>query len=115
MTEHDSRAALPRLQLEGDSATIEASDQGQVTVKLSQVSRDLSVAGCGGQLIRRGSVQEANFSEAYVEVIGKVGNDLTVQEYTRSVPASFCTRHMPIRASLRSVNMGDNIGQPGVR
>ncbi|KAK4702032.1 replication factor A3, partial [Phenoliferia sp. Uapishka_3] len=55
--------------LDGNSAVIEASDQGHVTVKLSP---------------------EANFSEAYVEVIGKVAQDLTVQELT-------------------SVNMGENL------
>ncbi|KAL8281365.1 hypothetical protein RQP46_006399 [Phenoliferia psychrophenolica] len=57
------------ISLAEDSAVIEASDAGQVTIRLGP---------------------EASYADQYVEIIGKVVGDLTVQE-------------------LSSVNLGDNI------
>ncbi|ORY70602.1 replication factor A protein 3 [Leucosporidium creatinivorum] len=57
------------ISLEGESALLETSDSGQVTVKLSRTS---------------------NFADVYVEVIGRVSEDLSITE-------------------LASINMGDKI------
>lgn len=49
------------LKLEGETAIVEASDQGQVTIKLNR---------------------DSNFADQYVEIIGRVTGDTSISELT---------------------------------
>lgn len=63
-------------QLDGESATLECSDGGQVTVKLSRVSLALSHS----LVVQLRTAQDSNFADVYVEVIGRV-KDNVITEY----------------------------------
>jgi hypothetical protein len=95
------------MQLMGDTALLEASDNGQVTVKLTRGAPN-EVIGSGRCTSSR---LESHYADAYVEVIGKVIDDNTIQEYTSmnmgsSISPCFASFQRPDRGRRYGADRG---------